>query len=660
MSGKWPRGGGRAYALIGPIAAVLVAFAFSSGAAAGATAKTKLLRLSATPSIVRSGREVRARVVGSRRSCSVALLRSQHLVRVWKLKPHRTSVRFRAGRATGALTVSARCGSKTRIATVWVVSRPHHGMVLLERERRSGLEAGGPIFAPASALAVDALSSSRVAPASVAHDSSSVRAAIVSIAESQHFTGPNASECNPYSAYWEHRSDCANGGFIDAWCADFAAWVWRHAGVSFVYGWSGTEINAAASSFYVWGRDTDNFHLVSSGYQPQPGDVAVYGSLPAVDHVGIFIGGSAAHPTVVNGNWGSPASVATVSNEISTEPRSGGGAPLAGYVSVPSGSGGGGTGTGPGGPGGPTGPGTGPGGPSTSSNNWQLAFNSGSLWTIGVDDRGNLSLGMAPGTNPSITYLTNGGWEGAFQSNDGSLWIVGNDDRGDMQLGMAPGTSPSITAMPNGGWEAAFQAPDGHLWVVGSDDRGDMNLGMEAGTSPSITTLTNGSWEAAWNAPGNDLWVVGPTDVRGDMQLGVEPGTSPSITGLSNGSWEAAWNAPGNDLWVDGPTDVRGDMHLGVASGTNPSIAGLTNGSWQAAWNAPGNDLWVVGPTDVRGDMQLGVEPGTSPSITGLSNGSWEAAWNAPGNDLWVDGPTDVRGDMQLGMSSGTSPSITP
>ncbi len=270
----------------------------------------------------------------------------------------------------GALTVSARCGSKTRIATVWVVSRPHHGMVLLERERRSGLEAGGPIFAPASALAVDALSSSRVAPASVAHDSSSVRAAIVSIAESQHFTGPNASECNPYSAYWEHRSDCANGGFIDAWCADFAAWVWRHAGVSFVYGWSGTEINAAASSFYVWGRTRTTFTWCRAGISlSRAMSPSTVPSRPSTMLASLLAAQRRIRP------WSTatgvvPHRLPTVSRGTSMEPRSGGGAPLAGYVSVPSGkSGGGGTGTGPGGLGGPTGPGTGPGGPSTSSNN---------------------------------------------------------------------------------------------------------------------------------------------------------------------------------------------------------------------------------------------------------------------------------------------------
>jgi hypothetical protein len=65
-------------------------------------------------------------------------------------------------------------------------------------------------------------------------------------------------------------------------------------------------------------------------------------------------------------------------------------------------------------------------------------------------------------------------FEVAFQANTGDLWIVGGDDRGDMKLGMMAGTSPSIMALPEGGWQAAFQANTGDLWIVGTqDNRGD-------------------------------------------------------------------------------------------------------------------------------------------------------------------------------------------
>ena len=131
---------------------------------------------------------------------------------------------------------------------------------------------------------------------------------------------------------------CANRWYDEEWCADFAAWVWRQAGVTFTYSYSGSNINAWAASFYAWGLATGNWHSLSSGYQPQPGDVAVYGELAEASgggsHVGIYVSGSAGAPTVVNGDWGYPgfADVYEQTNERNTGP---GGGTLDGYVSVP-------------------------------------------------------------------------------------------------------------------------------------------------------------------------------------------------------------------------------------------------------------------------------------------------------------------------------------
>src|SRR6185312_7163235 len=93
---------------------------------------------------------------------------------------------------------------------------------------------------------------------------------------------------------------------------------------------------------------TGNWHSLSSGYQPQPGDVAVYGNLteaPGPGHVGIYVGGPAGAPTVVNGDWEYPnhADVYEQANESNTRVSGGN---LDGYVSPGSGAAGGG---GPGG-----------------------------------------------------------------------------------------------------------------------------------------------------------------------------------------------------------------------------------------------------------------------------------------------------------------------
>jgi hypothetical protein len=134
---------------------------------------------------------------------------------------------------------------------------------------------------------------------------------IVAIAESQvgYSTEPTSSYCNKFSAYWDAgTSGCPSGELDEEWCADFAAWALREAGVPFTYGYSPGEINASAVSFYQWGVANARWHPATSGYAATPGDVAVYGlSLgeePSAVHVAIVTYDAPGQqgPDVVNGD----------------------------------------------------------------------------------------------------------------------------------------------------------------------------------------------------------------------------------------------------------------------------------------------------------------------------------------------------------------------
>lgn len=135
---------------------------------------------------------------------------------------------------------------------------------------------------------------------------SSVRASIVSLAEGQEGVEGNPANtyCNKYTAHWGDGTACSNGLRSAEWCADFAAWVWQQAGVSFTYGGGSSEINAAAKSFYYWATAHGTWHAANSGYTPQPGDVAVYGtSAASASHVGVVVSNGSSGPNVVNGDW---------------------------------------------------------------------------------------------------------------------------------------------------------------------------------------------------------------------------------------------------------------------------------------------------------------------------------------------------------------------
>jgi hypothetical protein len=148
-------------------------------------------------------------------------------------------------------------------------------------------------------------------PSNAALASMTLDQRIVAIAESQlsYKTSPSDSYCNKFSFYWNAGGrGCPSGEESEKWCADFAAWVWRHAGVRFPYGYSYGDINGGAASFYVWGEIHGTWHPMGGGYTPSPGDVAVYGlslsGSPWAAHVAVVTDDppSGSGPSVVNGD----------------------------------------------------------------------------------------------------------------------------------------------------------------------------------------------------------------------------------------------------------------------------------------------------------------------------------------------------------------------
>ena len=167
---------------------------------------------------------------------------------------------------------------------------------------------------------------------------------IVAFAHSQlgYSSDPQNTYCNKFSSYWGAGArSCPGAESSEEWCADFAAWAWRRAGVPFSYGFGPGEINAGAASFYSWGLVHGTWHSAYTDYRSRPGDVAVYGiSLsPALSaaHVAIVTGDPSGRrgPDVINGD-GDRTGYSVVeagTHQLRAETVNGRGALLAGYVS---------------------------------------------------------------------------------------------------------------------------------------------------------------------------------------------------------------------------------------------------------------------------------------------------------------------------------------
>ena len=128
---------------------------------------------------------------------------------------------------------------------------------------------------------------------------------------------------------------------------------------------------------------------------------------------------------------------------------------------------------------------------------------------------------------------------------------------------MMGGTSPSITTLSSGGFQVAFEANTTSLWTVGSAGNKDWNLGMMPGTSPSIVGA------AARRLPGRVRGqhhrACGPSGSAGnkDWSLGMMPGTSPRIAALAGGGFEVAFEANTTNLWTVGDA---GDTGTGASA----------------------------------------------------------------------------------------------
>jgi hypothetical protein len=205
---------------------------------------------------------------------------------------------FQDGASTGVFTQAA--------GQPWRLARTGGGPGGCDRALPAAVRAAWHLVAPAGCQA--SASSQRRAAAgarSEAGPADTVGQSIADIALSQVgvsdtpvVTSFNGVDCDPYSTLVGAASPNADGCGFDqkfsveneneAWCSDFAKWVWQQAGVTADM----NTINAGSDSFYDWGLDQGEAMPVDSG-TPAVGDAVVFfppGPITPTayaDHVGI-------------------------------------------------------------------------------------------------------------------------------------------------------------------------------------------------------------------------------------------------------------------------------------------------------------------------------------------------------------------------------------
>jgi hypothetical protein len=110
---------------------------------------------------------------------------------------------------------------------------------------------------------------------------------------------PLGSNCNFYAGYWGTgaTAPCGNGWRAEAWCADFAKYVWRHAGASVV------GLDASTESFRNYGIWHGTWHPTLAGIRP--GVVAIFdddNDPTNTYHLGVVVEVGASGVQIISGN----------------------------------------------------------------------------------------------------------------------------------------------------------------------------------------------------------------------------------------------------------------------------------------------------------------------------------------------------------------------
>jgi hypothetical protein len=107
------------------------------------------------------------------------------------------------------------------------------------------------------------------------------------------------------------------------WCADFAKWVWVHAGISD----DNADLTPAAHSFYTWAKSNGQFTTT-----PAIGDVAIFDNAKGDDstdgngihHVAVVVAVSGSSIKLISGDWGGSGGETAFANSSSVVANDGG------------------------------------------------------------------------------------------------------------------------------------------------------------------------------------------------------------------------------------------------------------------------------------------------------------------------------------------------
>jgi hypothetical protein len=485
---------------------------------------------------------------------------------------------------------------------------------------------------------------------------------------SRSFSSP---DCNPYTAMVGQRPGSAGCGVVprfgvrdqnEFWCADFAKWVWRQAGISSGLG----TLNPGAASFYTWALKHGQRPRFGSD-APAVGDAVVFyppwERSPAggwADHVGIVVGvNSNGTVDLVNGDFGGNGVPIKVerNNNIS----------IASWASE--------------------------------------VWNSGEKWIFVSPGKASPPLPPPPPL-PAISSFTAS--PSLLPGAGGLVTLAASASNATSYLFTSSPSGPGgLTSVQSGSGEASDTVtvppnttgqPVGYTFTVTATGPGGSVSGAVSVTVPSLVSggyatprygvpgqtdvfrVTSTGALTVTSATGRSAWTTAHVTAAGFAPPGAVIATSPqygvadqtdAFAVGANGAIELLW-ARGQGAWHSTPITAAGLAPPGAAVATSPryGVADQTdafvvgaNGAVDMLW-ARGLGAWhstaISAPglappgAAVAASAQYGVAGQTDVFVTG-ANGAVELLW-ARGRGVWRGVPISAPGLARAGAAVAASP----
>ncbi len=313
----------------------------------------------------------------------------------------------------------------------------------------------------------------------------------------------------------------------------------------------------------------------------------------------------------------------------------------------------------------------------------------GSLWGMGLNDRGQLGDGTINQTNrpekilgTNVTAIAAGIHHTLLLKSDGSLWAMGDNDDGELGDGTQNQASrpekvvaTNVTAIAAGEFHSLFLKSDSSLWAMGNNDDGELGDGTyseadspEKIVATNVTAIAAGQWHSLFLKNDGSLWAMGwgefgqlgdgsynnngvntPEKIVTTNVTAIAAGWNHSLFIMNDGSlWAMGNNAYGqlgdghyNSTGINKPEKVVASGVTAIAAGEYHSLFLKSDGSlWAMGNNADGQ----LG--DGTWNDQVSPEKIVATNVTAIAAGPWHSLFLKSDGSLWGMGYNE---DGELG-----------